>query len=76
LNGGIWSNDDDNRALIRWLLGVAEKGIMDMPFFPDITVLRAIVHAIENRQIVIPEEHKEAVAKAILQIKLDFEGQL
>jgi len=75
LTAGLWSSDD-NSYLIAWLLGIAEKGIMDMPFFPDIMTLRAIVNAIESKQLKVPEKYKERVAAAILQIKLDFGGQL
>jgi len=69
LTAGLWSSDD-NSYLIAWLLGIAEKGIMDMPFFPDIMTL------IESKQLKVPEKYKERVAAAILQIKLDFGGQL
>jgi len=46
----------------------------EMPSFPDKVVLMTVIQAIENKEIEVPEEHEEAVAKAILQFKLDFGG--
>ena len=69
--GGIWT---DPGGIIRWLIMASKTDAAEMPSFPDKVVLMTVIQAIENKEIEVPEEHEEAVAKAILQFKLDFGG--
>jgi hypothetical protein len=64
----MWRNV---RYLIRWFLEAAERGT-DQPEFPDITILMTVMAAIESGSILIPKRHREAVARAILKLKLDW----
>jgi hypothetical protein len=52
----------------------ATTDVSEMPFFPDRVVWMTVIQAIENKEIEVPEDKKEAVASAILQLKLDFGG--
>ena len=71
--GSIWDNPE---GIIRWLIESAKKDAVEMPFFPDRVVLMTVIKAVDNGEIEVPEDKKEAVAVAILQLKLDFGGKL
>ncbi len=68
---GIWT---DPGGIIRWLILASKTDATKMPFFPDKVVLLTIIRAIEDKEIEVPEDKKEAVASAVLKFKLDFGG--
>ena len=59
------------RGVITWFLEAAQRGT-DIPLFPDTAVLKTVVAAIEKGGIPIPKRKREAVAAALLQLKLDM----
>ena len=63
-----WPN---RRGLITWFLEAARRGT-DLPLFPDAVVLQTVMEAIEKGGITIPKRKKEAVAGALLKLKLDM----
>ena len=63
-----WPN---KRGVIRWFLQAAERGT-DLPLFPDTAFLKTVMAAIEKGGISIPKRKKEAVAAALLKLRLDM----
>jgi len=63
-----WPN---KRGVIRWFLQAAERGT-DLPLFPDTAVLQTVMEAIAKGGISIPRRKKEAVAAALLKLRLDM----
>jgi len=63
-----WPN---KRGVIRLFLQAAERGT-DLPLFPDTAVLQTVMEAIAKGGISIPRRKKEAVAAALLKLRLDM----